>query len=225
MSRRRYAVVGAGSRSQMYVDAIAGPYSEHAELVAICEPNPVRAAMAVQRAIEAGVPAPSTWHPDRLEELIRTERIDRVIITARDDLHAPLIVRALEAGVDVVVEKPLTIDAPSARAIQDAIDRTGRSVVVTFNYRYSPRNTALKQVIASGEIGEVVSVSFEWVLDVQHGGQRDSRHPEQLGGEAPAHLAGAHEADPQRTPRLVQPLLEPVSVAHVSPVRCRWRAA
>ena len=169
MSRRRYAVVGAGSRSQMYVDAIAGPYSEHAELVAICEPNPVRAALAVQRAIEAGVPAPSTWHPDRLEELIRTERIDRVIITARDDLHAALIVRALEAGVDVVVEKPLTIDAGSAAAIEDAVDRTGGDVLLTFNYRYSPRNSALRQVIQDGLIGEVTSIDFHWMLDTKHG--------------------------------------------------------
>ena len=169
MSRRRYAVVGAGSRSQMYVDAIAGEYAEHAELVAICEPNPVRAALAVQRAIDAGVPAPSTWHPDRLEELIRTERIDRVVITARDDLHAPLIVRALEAGVDVVVEKPLTIDAESAAAIEDAVQRTGGDVLLTFNYRYSPRNSALRQVIQDGLIGDVTSIDFQWMLDTKHG--------------------------------------------------------
>ncbi len=169
MPRTRYAVVGAGSRSQMYVDAIAGPYAEHAQLVAICEPNPVRAALAVQRAVDAGVPAPSTWHPDSLEELIRAERVDRVVITARDDLHAPLIVRALEAGVDVVVEKPLTIDAESAAAIEDAVERTGGDVLLTFNYRYSPRNSALRQVIQDGLIGEVTSIDFQWMLDTKHG--------------------------------------------------------
>jgi predicted dehydrogenase len=169
VSRRRYAVVGAGSRSQMYVDAIAGRYAEYAELVAICEPNPVRAALAVQRAVDASVAAPSTWHPDRLEELIATERIDRVVITARDDLHAPLIVRALEAGADVVVEKPLTIDAESAAAIEDAVERTGGDVLLTFNYRYSPRNSALRQVIQDGLIGEVTSIDFQWMLDTKHG--------------------------------------------------------
>lgn len=169
MTRRRYAVVGAGARAQMYVDAIAGTYADHAELVAICEPNPVRAALAVERAADAGVAAPSTWHPDRLEEMIRTERVDRVVITARDDLHAPLIVRALEAGVDVVVEKPLTIDAESAAAIEDAVERTGGDVLLTFNYRYSPRNSALRQVIQDGLIGEVTSIDFQWMLDTKHG--------------------------------------------------------
>ena len=91
------------------------------------------------------------------------------MICARDDQHAPLIVRALEAGADVVVEKPLTIDAASAAAIEDAVERTGREVVLTFNYRYSPRNSALRQVIQDGLIGQVTSIDFSWMLDTKHG--------------------------------------------------------
>ncbi|GAA1924957.1 Gfo/Idh/MocA family oxidoreductase [Microbacterium aoyamense] len=169
MTRTRYAIVGAGGRSQMYVDAIAETYADRAELVAVVEPNPVRAALAVTRAVERGAAAPSTWHPDRLEDVIRDERIDRVVITARDDQHAPLIVRALDAGADVVVEKPLTIDAESAAAIEAAVERTGRQVVLTFNYRYSPRNSALRQVIQDGLIGDVTSIDFQWMLDTKHG--------------------------------------------------------
>lgn len=163
----RYALIGSGHRAQMYLDAIAGPHADVAELVALLDINPARREFHRDR-----VPAFADVRlggPDELEEIIREERVDRVIVTSLDRLHAEHVVRSLGAGADVVVEKPLTIDAPSARAIQEAIDRTGRSVVVTFNYRYSPRNTALKQVIASGEIGDVVSVTFEWVLDTQHG--------------------------------------------------------
>ena len=49
MTHRRYAIVGAGHRAQMYVDAITGPYADRATLVAICEPNPVRAQHYVDR--------------------------------------------------------------------------------------------------------------------------------------------------------------------------------
>ena len=80
-----------------------------------------------------------------------------------------LIVRGLEAGADVVVEKPLTIDAESAAAIEDAVERTGRDVLLTFNYRYSPRNSGLRQVIQDGLIGEVTSIDFQWMLDTKHG--------------------------------------------------------
>ena len=157
--RTRYALSGSGHRAQMYLDAIAGPHADVAELVALLDVNPAR----------------REFHRDRVPAFADVvlagaeQRVDRVIVTSMDRFPAEHVVRSLEAGADVVVEKPLTIDAPSARSIQDAIDRTGRSVVVTFNYRYSPRNTALRQGIASGEIGDVVSVVFEWVLDTQHG--------------------------------------------------------
>ncbi len=165
----RYALVGAGHRASMYVDAITGTYADRAELVAICEPNPVRAAIYADAAVERGRTRPSLWQPDDLERMIADERIDRVIVTARDDLHAPLIVRALDAGADVVVEKPLTIDAASAASIEDAVARTGRHVVLTFNYRYSPRNSALRRVIQEGRIGTVTSIEFTWLLDTKHG--------------------------------------------------------
>src|SRR6188768_3796674 len=114
MTHRRYALVGAGARAQLYVDAITGPYADHATLVAICEPNPVRASYYVDRTVAAGQPAPRVYSPDELETMVRVESVDRVIVAARDDLHAQLIVRSLDAGADVVVEKPLTIDGPSA---------------------------------------------------------------------------------------------------------------
>lgn len=167
--RRRYAVVGTGARASMYLEALTTEYADIASLAAICEPNPTRAEYHLAAIAARGAAAPSAWHPDRLEDMIRTERIDRVIITSRDDTHAALIVRALDAGADVVVEKPLTIDAPSAALIEQAIARTGRDVVVTFNYRYSPRNSALRQVIADGVIGRVTSIDFQWMLDTKHG--------------------------------------------------------
>lgn len=169
MTKTRYALAGAGVRAQMYVGAILGAHSERAELVAIVEPNPVRAAYHAAWVAEEGAPAPRLATPDELESVIRDERVDRVIICARDDLHAELIVRSLEAGADVVVEKPLTIDAASAARIEDAVARTGRQVVLTFNYRYSPRNSALRQVIQDGTIGEVTSIDFSWMLDTNHG--------------------------------------------------------
>lgn len=169
MTKTRYALAGAGVRAQMYVEAIVGAHRDRAELVAIVEPNPVRAAYHAARVTETGTPAPRLAGPAELEQVIREERVDRVIICSRDDLHAELIVRSLEAGADVVVEKPLTIDAASAARIEDAVARTGRQVVLTFNYRYSPRNSALRQVIQDGTIGEVTSVDFSWMLDTNHG--------------------------------------------------------
>ena len=162
----------------MYIDAILGAHAEVAELVAWCEPNPGRMDYYDEQVAEitehrepgrAGSSPLPRYAPDQLEKMIAEERVDVVVVTSPDYTHADLVSRTLAAGTDAVVEKPLTIDAEGCRTITDAVTSTGRNVVMTFNYRYAPRNSSLKQVIASGEIGTVTSVHFEWALDTVHG--------------------------------------------------------
>ncbi|MCC2336159.1 Gfo/Idh/MocA family protein [Cellulomonas wangsupingiae] len=171
--RRRYAVVGTGHRAGMYVGAVTGDHADVAELVAWCDTNPARmayydaeAGTALGLAGPAGLPR---YGPDDLERLVVDERVDVVVVTTPDATHASLVARALDAGADVVVEKPLTTTVEGCRTVVRAVARTGRDVVMTFNYRYAPRNSALREVVASGEIGRVTSVHFEWALDTVHG--------------------------------------------------------
>ncbi|MGL3149530.1 Gfo/Idh/MocA family protein [Microbacterium sp. A82] len=183
MTRLRYALVGSGSRAQMYLDALATTHADVAELVAWTDTNPGRQDWSLAQHPELGTPA--RFAPDALADAVREHRIDRVIISSPDFTHADHIVTALDAGADVVVEKPLTIDEAGVRRIAEAAERTGREVTITFNYRYSPRNSALKQLIDSGEIGAVTSVHFEWVLDTAHGAdyfRRWHREKDRSGG-------------------------------------------
>jgi len=165
--QKNYALVGVGSRAQMYLEAMAGAHADVARLVAWADTNPGRMAWSAARFPALGEPA--VFALDELAGAVRERGIDTVIITTPDATHADYIVTALEAGADVVVEKPLTTTADGVRRIADAVERTGRDVTITFNYRYAPRNTALRRLIASGAIGEVTSVHFEWVLDTAHG--------------------------------------------------------
>jgi len=166
--RTRYALVGTGSRARMYIDAVTGDHAGAAELVAWGDTNEGRLAWH-EAALPEGTPAPMRFAPSDLARVVSDERIDRVIVTSPDATHAGHIVAALDAGADVIVEKPLTTTPDGVRAIAKAVDRTGRSVTTTFNYRYAPRNSALRQVIADGRVGRVTSVHFEWVLDTAHG--------------------------------------------------------
>lgn len=180
----RYGLIGAGSRAQMYLDAIAGPHREVAKLVAWADTNPGRLDFSESWA-NRDVGRPVRFDPAQLAEAIRQHRLDRVIVTTPDFTHADYIVTALEAGADVVVEKPLTTSEAGVAAIARTVQDTGGEVVVTFNYRYSPRNWALKKLIAEGEIGQVTSVHFEWLLDTAHGAdyfRRWHRQKENSGG-------------------------------------------
>jgi len=167
--RQRYALIGTGARSQMYLDALATTHHDVARLELWADTNPGRIEFSRRHFTAAGVPEPELVAPERFADEVKARGITKVIITTPDFTHAGLAVAALDAGADVIIEKPLTIDAEGVRAISEAVERTGRGVTVTFNYRYSPRNAALKELIASGEIGEVTSVHFEWVLDTAHG--------------------------------------------------------
>ena len=167
VQRRRYAIVGTGSRAGMYIGAITGDHADVAELVATVDVNPGRLDYYDEVIGERAHPV--HYAPDDLEKAIERERVDRVIVTSPDFTHARYVARALRAGADVVVEKPLTVNEEGSREIAEAVRETGRSVVMTFNYRYSPRNSAFKRVIASGAIGKPLSVHFEWLLDTAHG--------------------------------------------------------
>lgn len=184
MSKNRVILVGVGGRSFMYRDAVAFKYPESTELVGLCDVNPGRLALSQRVLREKGLEVPG-FPPERFEEMIRTLKATLVVVTSRDSTHDDFIVRALEAGCNVVTEKPMTTTAEKCQRIVDTVKRTGRTVRVTFNYRYSPARTQVKELLQSGVIGRILSVEFKWLLDTSHGAdyfRRWHRNKENSGG-------------------------------------------
>ena len=169
VSRRRYVNVGVGSRSRMYLTAIAGKFRDSNELVGLCDTNPGRLAFASQTIVAAGARAPKSYAAADFDRMIRETRPDALIVTTPDATHDDYIVRALDAGCDVITEKPLTTTAEKAQRIIDACKRNGRHLRVMFNYRYSPPRTQVKDLLMSNEIGDILSVDFHWLLNTVHG--------------------------------------------------------
>jgi predicted dehydrogenase len=153
----------------MYVRALATRYARTADIVALVDVNEVRMAAHNRLLERCGAPPARTYRAADFDRVLRDERIDTVLVTSVDRTHDEYIVGALDAGCDAVTEKPMTVDAPRCRRILDTVRRTGRDVRVTFNYRYNPVHEAIKRILADGEIGEIGSVHFEWLLDVRHG--------------------------------------------------------
>ena len=166
--RKRYCQVGLGGRSGMYTEGIWKDYAAVAELVGLCDTNQARMDLANSKR-PAGLPAIPTFLAGGFERMIAQCKPDVVIVTSMDVTHSDYIIRAMELGCDVVTEKPMTTDETRCRAILDAIERTGRKIQVTFNYRYSPPRSQLKQLLMEGVIGDVLSVDFTWLLNTHHG--------------------------------------------------------
>lgn len=167
--RRRYAIVGAGIRALSFKNAMETTHREYAELVGLCDRNPGRMEYHRRLSVENGAPPPPAYLHTDFEKMIAETKPDHVLVTTPDATHDEYIVRAMEAGCDVVSEKPMTTTAEKCQRILDARRRTGRKCRVTFNNRYGPSRTQVKDLLMSGAIGEVLSVDLRWVLNTHHG--------------------------------------------------------
>ena len=163
-----YAIVGVGGRARMYLDAFGKDYCAAARLVALCDSNRGRLELAAGLPVVAKF-APLLYSDQEFDRMIAETKPDTIIVVCQDAFHDHYICRAMELGCDVISEKPMTIDAERAQRIIDTQKRTGRKVRVTFNYRYSPPRTQVKELLMSGVIGDVLSVDFQWMLDTYHG--------------------------------------------------------
>ena len=169
-TKKRYAVVGTGGRARGFIEGLVTEHADHAALVGFCDASPTRMDWYnryLQR--EHGTPPIAACDPDGFEDMLRQQRVDTVVVTTTDATHHEYCVRAMEAGCDVVCEKPLTVDADKAKLILDAMDRTGRDLKVTFNARYNPKMMAVKRAIRDGAIGRPLAVDYRYVLDTRHG--------------------------------------------------------
>jgi len=168
--KKRYALVGTGSRATMFVDAIVDRYRDVAELLAFCDLSQVRMDWYNRQLIEDyQLDALPTYHAEQFDRMISDCQPDTVIVCTMDSTHHYYIVRAMELGCDVISEKPLTIDIEKLNAIYEAIDRTGQSLRVTFNYRYAPAYTLFREQLMQAVIGRPLAVDFSWILDTSHG--------------------------------------------------------
>ncbi|MCC5830767.1 MAG: Gfo/Idh/MocA family oxidoreductase [Phycisphaeraceae bacterium] len=165
----RYAIVGTGGRASGFIDSIVNTYGEHGQLVGLCDRNIGRVEYQRQRLAEQSGPDVPGFTDEQFDQMIEQTKPDVVVVLTMDSTHHQYIIRALELGCDAVTEKPMTTDDAKCRAIMDAVERTGRAVRVTFNYRFANDVSFIWRKLHEGLIGEVISVDMEYMLDVRHG--------------------------------------------------------
>ena len=167
--KKRYVIVGTGGRSRMYQDAIQKEYANVCELVGLCDINAGRLKLARKRSVDNTGRKVPIYGADDFDKMITETRPDVVIVTTVDGFHHVYLIRGMELGCNVITEKPMTIDAEKCQQIIDTQSKTGKHCRVTFNYRYSPPRTQVKDLLMSGAIGDLLSVDFHWMLNTHHG--------------------------------------------------------
>lgn len=146
----RLILVGAGQRGDTYTrHAVA---TGRAEVVAVAEPDPQR--LAAFRALHPGAEAFAGWQ----ELAERPPAADAVVITTQDADHVGPAVRFAGLGYHILLEKPMATTEEDTRAIVDAVREAGVMLAVCHVLRYTPYSRALKEVVDSGAIGDIMSV-------------------------------------------------------------------
>ena len=176
----RYALVGCGGRGlTMFAEPIVNNFSAKAVLAGLCDINQGRMDY-LNRFLKTDIPSFADF--DRMMSEVKP---DVVIVCTPDSLHHDFILRSFTYGCDVISEKPMTTDNAKCREILEAEKATGRKVTVTFNYRFSPYVTKVRELLAQGMIGKVLSADFHYQLDRSHGAdyfRRWHRRKENSGG-------------------------------------------
>jgi predicted dehydrogenase len=136
------------------------------ELKAVCRSSQDKAiATAEENGFSRGY--------SNFDEMLKDEEVDIIDIVTPNYLHKEQIIKALEAGKDVLCEKPLGLNGEEAEEISKVVKKTGRKLGMIFNYRFIPAIQQAKKWIDEGRLGKIYSFRGEYF----HTGYQNRNRP------------------------------------------------
>ena len=170
----RLGMIGAGGFANVHLNGIK--QLDFVEMVAISD---IILENAKEKAEKYHIPH---YYQDHMELLAR-EDIDAVTLPLPDQVHARIAIDAMRAGKHVLCEKPMALDLDECKEMVKVARETGMQLMVGQIGRYTPAFKKAKEIIDSGEIGELIFVESEYAHDYSkiggQGGWRvtPERHP------------------------------------------------
>lgn len=156
-------IVGAGHRALIYAS-----YAQHCpdelEIVGVADPNPLRRKMVA----EMYNLKPEQCHNSAEELASKGKLADAILNGTMDAEHVPTSLPLLEAGYDMLLEKPFAVTEDEVHQLNDAAQRLGRKVMICHVLRYAPFYTDLKARVLKGEIGEIMNIQTAEHVSYHH---------------------------------------------------------
>ena len=146
-------IIGAGGRGRTYA-RYAEKFPQSMKVVGVADLNPHR---RKEMAKKHNIPVENQFGHFN-DALSKAKLADAVVIATPDNLHYEPCMKALELGYDVLLEKPVAPTEKECRAILKQAHKYNRIVAVCHVLRYAPYFVALKEVLASGAIGDIVNI-------------------------------------------------------------------
>ena len=158
MLKTRAALIGCGGMARSHLNRMLQQL-DTTDIVALCDPSPDALEASAQKFVEAGLTPPPTW--TSLESLLvdLNGELDAVFIITPHAFHHDQTVTCLEAGLDVLLEKPMAVNATQAESMIETRDRTGRLLVIAFQGSLSPQVRTAVNMLRSGELGPIFTIN------------------------------------------------------------------
>jgi len=150
------AFIGCGGMARSHTRRIL-KQQDTTEVKIVCEPSANSYEAFCELFEEAGRPPPPN-EPD-LEKLLQNGELDAAFIITPHVLHFSQAKACLEAGLDVLLEKPMVMNAEEALALIDVRDRSERLLSVSFNGSMSPQVRTGVKILRSGALGRILNIS------------------------------------------------------------------
>ena len=144
MEKVKILSVGIGGFANIYLEHLLGQEDKNFEIVGMIDPFPQGAKFYGQLQ-EMGVPM-----YESMEAFYAVDSADLAVITTPIHLHTPQILCALNHGSNVMCEKPMSGVSADEALIREAIERTGKFVIIGFQWSYSQAILELKQDVMDG---------------------------------------------------------------------------
>lgn len=165
----KIAIVGFGGMAEWHYNEIQT--IDGLEIAGIWDIKETRRAFAAEKGLHVY---------GGLEELLADQETDLVLIATPNDVHKPVAVAAMEAGKNVISEKPITLSSQDLQEMMDVSGRTGRFLTVHQNRRWDEDYLTVKKILQEGKLGELFrlesrvhgsrGIPGDWRQEKEHGG-------------------------------------------------------
>ena len=156
-------IVGAGHRAFIYAN-LAVTQQDKLKIVGVADPNPIRR----RKAMELFGFGEDMCFPDAQTLAAHGKLSDAIINGTMDHQHMETAVPLLDAGYDMLLEKPFATNEVEMRGIVDAARRNNSKVMICHVLRYTPFYSAIKERLLNGEIGEIINIQTNEHVSFDH---------------------------------------------------------
>ena len=154
----KIGLIGCGRAAERYYLPAIGRHAAKMRLMAVADPRPERTLLA--KSLVAGC---LTF--DSVEMMLQKADIDGVIVTSSPETHVPITIKALEAGLSVLVEKPLGTSSEQVQDLEECTSRSRGIVMVGFNQRHWEPVQQLERILRQKDLSDQISADLTMTVN------------------------------------------------------------